>query len=129
MSFQRIASLLDQVQAKRVLLLCHQNADPDALCASFAMSRLLEQTRQAIEVEVASPDGVSRLSKKVMNCLPVTVKEEKPCFEKADVIFMLDTNTVLQLGDWSKELITAKAPVVVIDHHASHPETEKISTI
>ena len=129
MSFQRIMSLLDKVQAKRVLLLCHQNADPDALCASFAMSRLLEQTRQAIEVEVASPEGVSRLSKKIMDCLPVTVKEEKPCFEKADVIFMLDTNTVLQLGDWSKELITTKAPVVVIDHHASHPETEKISTI
>ena len=129
MSFREVVSLLDQVKAKRVLLLCHQNADPDALCASFAMSELLEQIRQAVEVEIASPEGVSRLSKKVMDSLPVTVKEEKPRFEGADVIFMLDTNTVLQLGDWSNEIMTAEAPIVVIDHHASHPETEKMSTI
>ena len=63
MSFQKIASLLDRVNAKRVLLLCHQNADPDALCSAFALSKLLSRIRQGIETEIASPEGVSKLSK------------------------------------------------------------------
>ena len=129
MPFQRIISLLDQAKAEGVLLLCHQNADPDALCAAYAMSKLLEQIRPKAKIEIASPEGVSRLSKKVMEKLPISVKEEKPRFEQADVIFILDTNTIRQLGDWGDEIKTGSAPIVVIDHHASHPETEKMATI
>ncbi|MFQ6095914.1 MAG: bifunctional oligoribonuclease/PAP phosphatase NrnA [Candidatus Bathyarchaeia archaeon] len=129
MSFKRILSLMDQVRAERVLLLCHQNADPDALCAAFSMSKLLKKIRPKVEIEIASPQGVSKLSKILLDKLPMSIKEEKPRFEQADVIFMLDTNTIRQLGDWSEEIKAAKAPIVVIDHHASHPETEKMATI
>jgi len=129
MSFQKIISLLDRVKAKRVLLLCHQNADPDALCSAFALSKILSRIRQGIETEIASPEGVSKLSKILVEKLPIKVKKEKPSFKEADVIFILDTNTIKQLGEWSEEVRVAEAPIVVIDHHASHPETEKMATI
>jgi nanoRNase/pAp phosphatase (c-di-AMP/oligoRNAs hydrolase) len=40
----------------------------------------------------------------------------------------LDTNTIQQLGDWSKRVEASKAALIVIDHHASHPETEQKAT-
>jgi len=129
MSFQKIASLINQVKAKYALLLCHQNADPDALCAAFAFSKLLKYVDQGIETGIASPEGISKLSKLLLGELPIKMLTIKPDFEKADIIFLLDTNTIQQLGGWSQEVKTVSVPIVVIDHHASHPETEKIAAI
>ena len=129
MSFQRIVSLLDKIKAERVILLCHQNADPDALCAAFVLSKLIERTRRGIKTEIASPEGISKLSKRIVDKLPIKVGEEKPRFDESDVIFMLDTNTIQQLGNWSEEVKAARVPIIVIDHHASHPETEKMAAI
>jgi len=128
LSLQKIVSLINQSEAKHALLLCHQNADPDALCAAFTFSRLLKYVVEGIETEIASPDGISRLSKVILSKLPLEIST-KPDFEAADIIFMLDTNTIQQLGSWSREIRIVHSPIVVIDHHASHPETEKMATI
>ncbi|MCW4020168.1 MAG: DHH family phosphoesterase [Candidatus Bathyarchaeota archaeon] len=129
MSVKKIMSLVDEVEPKSILVLCHQNADPDALCSAFAFSQLLKRLKPEMKVEVASPEGVSRLSKALSNYLPIEVMSEKPDFESADVIVMLDTNTVRQLGEWGEIVKESSAPLVVIDHHASHPETEKMATL
>jgi phosphoesterase RecJ-like protein len=42
---------------------------------------------------------------------------------------MLDTNTIQQLGEWSERIKASKAALIVIDHHASHPETERLATL
>lgn len=129
MAFEKIASLIDEVKAESVLVLCHQNADPDALCAAYAFSKLLEHAGKGVKTQIASPEGVSRLSKLLLGKLPIEISTKKPDFEKADVIFMLDTNTIKQLSSWSEEIETIHKPIVVIDHHASHPETEKLAAI
>lgn len=129
MSIREIGSLLDKVKAKTVLLLCHQNADPDALCSAFAFSRLLKRLRPELSVTLACPEGVSRLSRGLSDYLSVETTSEEPSFEDADIIMMLDTNTIRQLGEWGKRVTQSSSPLVVIDHHASHPETEKVATL
>ena len=129
MPIREIESLLDKVEGKFVLVLCHQNADPDALCSAFAFSRLLKLLRPQLRVEVASPEGISRLSRALANYLPMDIASEEPDFQDADIIVMLDTNTTRQLGDWSNRIKQSSSPLVVIDHHASHPETEKVATL
>jgi len=125
--FQNIEPVI--AQAKRAVLVCHQNADPDALCSTFVFSKLLERVNQGLQTEIATPEGISRLSKILLERLPIRILTVKPNFEKLDVIFILDTNTVQQLGVWSQEIKSVRVPIVVIDHHASHPETEKMATI
>ena len=129
MPIREIESLLEKVGARSVLLLCHQNADPDALCSAFALSRLLKRLKPDAEVEVASPEGISRLSKALSDHLPIEVSSKEPNFEDADIIVMLDTNTTRQLGRWAGRMRQCSSPLVVIDHHASHPETEKLATL
>jgi nanoRNase/pAp phosphatase (c-di-AMP/oligoRNAs hydrolase) len=79
-------------------------------------------------VEIAAPQGPSRLSKFLLQSLPVKLTTQ-PNIEIAEIIVLLDTNTVQQLGEWSERVKASKAALVVIDHHASHPETERVATL
>ncbi len=129
MQIQDITALLDRVNAKFVVLLCHHNADPDAIGAAFAFSSLLARLRPRLRIEVAAAEGPSRLSRHLLrNALPMKLVSN-PNIEGADAIVLLDTNTIQQLGDWVERVKAAKCPIVVIDHHAGHPETEKLAMV
>jgi phosphoesterase RecJ-like protein len=92
------------------------------------MAQLLQRLRPSLKVEVAAPQGPSRLSKFLLQSLPAKLTVQ-PSLENSDVIVLLDTNTVQQLGEWGERVKASKAAVVVIDHHASHPETERLATL
>jgi len=128
MQIHKITELIDNRNAKLIVLLCHINADPDAICAAFAMAQLLQRLRPNLNVEIAAPQGPSRLSKFLLRSLPAKLTIQ-PSIEVAEVIVLLDTNTVQQLGEWSERVKVSKAALVVIDHHASHPETERLATL
>ncbi|MFP3984559.1 MAG: DHH family phosphoesterase [Candidatus Bathyarchaeia archaeon] len=128
MQIQEITALLDRVDARFVVLLCHHNADPDAIGAAFAFSSLISRLRPRLRVEIAAAEGPSRLSKQLIRALPIKLTPN-PSIEEADVIVLLDTNTIQQLDEWAEKVKTSKSPVVVIDHHASHPETERLAAL
>ncbi|HVP16897.1 MAG TPA: DHH family phosphoesterase [candidate division Zixibacteria bacterium] len=128
MSFTEIINLLDAVNAQFVVLLCHHNADPDAICSAYAFSSLLRQSRPQITVEVGAAHGISRLSKHLLEHLPVEVKTQ-PSVEKAQAIVLLDTNTVQQLDDLADKVRNSKASIIVVDHHIVHPETEQLAKL
>jgi phosphoesterase RecJ-like protein len=116
------------LKAKLVVLLCHHNADPDAICSAYAFSGLLKRLRQGLEVEIGAAQGISRLSKHLLKYLPIDVKAQ-PNVERADAIVLLDTNTIQQLNNLAGKVKASKAPIIVIDHHAAHPETEQVAKI
>jgi nanoRNase/pAp phosphatase (c-di-AMP/oligoRNAs hydrolase) len=128
LQIHEITKLLDERNTKLAVLLCHINADPDAVCAAFAFSRLIQRLRPSLKVEVAAAQGPSRLSKFLLNSIPAELTAE-PQIESAEAIVLLDTNTIQQLGDWSERIKASKAALIVIDHHASHPETERLATL
>jgi nanoRNase/pAp phosphatase (c-di-AMP/oligoRNAs hydrolase) len=99
MQIHKIVTLIDKLDAKLVVLLCHHNADPDAICAAFAFSRLLARLRPGLEIEIAAAQGASRLSKFLLKSLPAELAAQ-PRINKADLIVLLDTNTIQQLDEW-----------------------------
>jgi nanoRNase/pAp phosphatase (c-di-AMP/oligoRNAs hydrolase) len=42
---------------------------------------------------------------------------------------LLDTNTIQQLNGLAEKVKNSKAPIIVIDHHAAHPETEQMAKL
>jgi phosphoesterase RecJ-like protein len=124
---QKILALIDKLDANLAVLLCHHNADPDAIGAAFAFKGLLKRLRPNLETEIAAASGLSRLSKSAMSVLPIELSD-KPRIEEADLIVLLDTNTIQQLDEWSTR-IKPDHPLLVIDHHAIHPETERIAAL
>ncbi len=127
MPIHEILTIIDKLDAKLAVLLCHHNADPDAIGAAFAFSGLLKRLRPNLETEIAAASGPSRLAKSMLKSLPLELTS-KPRIEEADLIVLLDTNTVQQLNEWSNR-IKPDHTLIVIDHHASHPETERQATL
>lgn len=128
MSFAEMTKILDTLGAKFVVLLCHHNADPDAIFSAYAMKSLLEKARPDIEVEIGAAHGISRLSKHLLQHIPIEIKES-PNVGSADAIVLLDTNTVQQLDSLGETVKNGKAPVIVIDHHAAHPDTLQLAKL
>jgi bifunctional oligoribonuclease and PAP phosphatase NrnA len=128
MTLNKIIDILDETPATFVLLLCHHNADPDAICSAYAFQGLLAKLRPNIRVEIGAGQGISRLSKHILNHIPITVNLQ-PDVEKAEIVFLLDTNTIQQLGRLAERVAKNNAPIIVIDHHAAHPQTEQIAKL
>jgi nanoRNase/pAp phosphatase (c-di-AMP/oligoRNAs hydrolase) len=128
MTFTDITDILDETHASFVLLLCHHNADPDAICSAYAFQSLLTKCRPNITVEIGTGQGISRLSKHILKRIPITVKLQ-PDVKNADAIVLLDTNTIQQLGQLAEHITKTAAPIIVIDHHVAHPQTEQIAKI
>ncbi len=126
MTFTRINKILEKTNAENILLLCHHNADPDAIGSAFAFKGLIERFRKDANVEIGAGKGISKLSKHLLKTLPISVNI-KPNLEKADAIVLIDTNTIQQLGPLADGIKKSTAPIVVIDHHAIHPETEQLT--
>jgi phosphoesterase RecJ-like protein len=128
MTINEVIKILEETNASKVLLLCHHNSDPDAVCSAYAFQSLLKTLKPTLSVEIGTGNGVSRLSKHVLKFIPITVKEN-PSVEEADAIVLLDTNTIQQLGNLAERITKTTAPLIVVDHHAAHPETEHIAKL
>ena len=128
MTITDILNILDETHASYVLLLCHHNADPDAVCSAYAFKGLLAKFRPNITAEIGTGQGISRLSKHILKHIPIALNMQ-PNVEKADAIMLLDTNTIQQLGQLAERVTRTQAPIIVIDHHAAHPATERLAKI
>lgn len=128
MSITDILKILDEINVKQILLLCHHNSDPDALCSAFAFQGLIKRVRPNVALEIGAGGGISKLSKQLLVYIPITVNLN-PRVENADAIVLLDTNTVQQLGALAEAVKKTAVPLIVIDHHTTHPETERMARL
>jgi phosphoesterase RecJ-like protein len=128
MNFNDLTQLLDQKCVSHVLLLCHHNSDPDAVCSAYAFQGLLKKVRPQIVAEIGTGLGVSRLTKHLFNYLPITVNLH-PDIDKAQAIILLDTNTIQQLGSLAEKVSKTTVPIAVVDHHAAHPDTQRLCKV
>ena len=114
--------------AENVLVLGHQNADPDAVCSAFAFSVLAKRINRKLKTSFSAPEGVSKLSKQILEMIPLDVSKD-PDPSTADLIVTVDTNTLQQLGDLRAPVIHSGKPLVMIDHHAPHPDNDKTAEL
>lgn len=112
-----------------VLIVAHQNADPDATCSAYAFSVLVHRINRKARTTITSPEGVSKLSKQIIaSGLPIVI-DENPDLPKFQLIVTVDTNTLQQLGHFREPVQNSGKPLVMIDHHAPHPENAKFAKL
>ncbi len=128
MTLKKILRILNREKAKNVILLIHHNADPDAIGSAYSFKRLLSKIKPELTIDIGVETGLNRLSKQMMDYISI---ETNPQVEisHADALFLLDTNTIQQLGELAEKVLKSNAPIIVIDHHALHPETVKIAKL
>jgi nanoRNase/pAp phosphatase (c-di-AMP/oligoRNAs hydrolase) len=123
--YLRLAKMLRSAQS--ALVLGHQNADPDAVCSGFAFTILAQHVNKKLQLAFAAPEGVSKLSKQILQTVPLEITDN-PDPSTTDLIITVDTNTLQQLGSLRAGVVQSRKPLVMIDHHAPHPDNEKTAT-
>jgi phosphoesterase RecJ-like protein len=119
-----LRSLLSE--SLRPLILGHQNADPDAVCAMIAFAKIYRSINPK-GTPFLIADDLSRLSRQVID----TFASGELILETegivGDLVVLLDTNSVFQLGPKFQKIPQDPSKTIVIDHHENNPETEVIS--
>jgi phosphoesterase RecJ-like protein len=113
-------------ESSRPLIMGHQNADPDAVCAMIAFAKMY----RAINPEgspVLIADDMSRLSHQVIDTFLSGESIQETERIEGDLVILLDTNSVFQLGPKFQKIPQDPKKTIVIDHHEINPETESIS--
>jgi nanoRNase/pAp phosphatase (c-di-AMP/oligoRNAs hydrolase) len=112
-------------EGKRILVLCHPNADPDAIGSVLALADALEQLDA--RVRAGACGGVSRLSKNVLEAIKREI-DTRPSLD-TDVVVLVDTSSLGQLGDLGEEIKQKSLDLVVMDHHRSAEDMGQIAKL
>jgi phosphoesterase RecJ-like protein len=119
-----LRSLLSE--SSKPLILGHQNADPDAVCAMIAFSKMYKMVNpEGTPILIA--DDLSRLSHQVIDTFAPGESILETEGIVGDLVVLLDTNSVFQLGPKFQKIPQDPSKTIVIDHHEINPETEVIS--
>jgi nanoRNase/pAp phosphatase (c-di-AMP/oligoRNAs hydrolase) len=118
---------LRELLGGRVLLICHHNADPDAVGAAYGVGELARSLDPSTDVVIVTPGGASRLSREVMEKLDI-VASSSLSLDEVDAIVVVDTATLNQLDGFGEIVASAVVPKVFIDHHAPHPSIAAIAS-
>ncbi len=113
-----------KTRPKKILILCHQNADPDALCSAYAIKNLIANLFPEIE-SLISADNLNKISSSILNDLQIHIAKDTK-LEIFDAFIAVDTNNVEQLGCYRSVPIFSK-PIMFIDHHTPHISTTQIT--
>jgi len=113
-----------RVHPKKILVLCHQNADPDALCSAYAIRNLITHLFPESEVLIAA-DHINKVSSVILEDLRIPLAKDVD-LELFDAFLIVDTNNVEQLGCYCS-IPTLSKPIMFIDHHTLHLSTVQTS--
>ncbi len=111
----------------RILIFSHRQADPDSLCAAFALGEILKELyrrinqNSAVELSthIIAPQGASQLGERISRSLGIQYQEslDEQSVAKADLIAAVDVGDPKLLEPYLEWIERAEAPKIVIDHH------------
>ncbi len=107
----------------QVLIMTHDNPDPDALASAFALLKLLE-TFDGLTARIAFGGFVGRAENRTMvRELRLPMRQTSQItFNDSDIIALVDT----QPGTQNNSLPEDRRATIVIDHHPMRPETKNV---
>lgn len=107
-----------------MLIVCHRNADPDALGSAYGLKKLISESYPlASRIEIIAED-VNEVSGRMMEAYPdITVQDD--VISEPDAFILVDVNNVEHVGKFSEKIRKSKAPVIILDHHVPKASTNE----
>ena len=123
---KNVANFLAEVSksGQRILVLCHHNADPDAVASAIVLSDVLNQL--GAKSKPGAADDIATYSQNVLKMF----KRDIPVNPQlnADMVILVDTSSLDHLGNFGGKLKEAQLKLAVIDHHRPVQDMKQISS-
>lgn len=123
---QRFLGFLRERSPRKVSILTHAGADPDAVCSAFAVRHLIHELLGA-DASVVAPEDISSSTKEVLKKLAIT--PSLPEFGDSDLFIVVDTSSLSMVGRAAPLLLSSGVPIAQIDHHSPSSSMEGIAAI
>ncbi|MEM2878371.1 MAG: DHH family phosphoesterase [Candidatus Hadarchaeales archaeon] len=111
------------VHGKRILVLCHYNADPDAVASAVVLSEILKKL--GAQTKAGASENISSAAQTLLEAYGKKV-EIDPALD-VDLVVLVDTSSFEHLGGYGETLRSSGADIMVIDHHRPVEEMKKLS--
>lgn len=130
MNYKESILILEEIKkAKRILLNCHRNPDPDSIGSALAMKGVLESLGKEVDIVCPSTnlyDNVSYL--KGFDGIKTGIDFRNFDFSKYDLFITLDSGSWSQVTGF-KDFSVPHTKVVVIDHHLTNDKYGEINLV
>ncbi|MCY3412554.1 MAG: DHH family phosphoesterase [Candidatus Heimdallarchaeota archaeon] len=114
--FSKIQKHLEFKTHPQILVFLHNNADPDAVGAAFAIREFLLFCNATSKIHILC-DGINSTSKNALNEITFSIEDELPELSENVTIVTLDSANIIQLGKFSQWVNESKYQRIIIDHH------------
>ena len=112
-------------RGQRILVLCHHNADPDAVASAIVLAEALKHLGARAQAGVS--EDISLISQNVLNTFGREIMINPPL--DADLIVLVDTSSLEHLGKLGEQLREGVPKLVVIDHHRPVEAMKQLATL
>ncbi len=112
-------------RGQRILVLCHHNADPDAVASAIVLAEALKHLGAQAQAGVS--EDISLISQNVLNTFEREIMINPPL--DADLIVLVDTSSLEHLGKLGEQLRGGVPKLVVIDHHRPVEAMKQLATL
>jgi phosphoesterase RecJ-like protein len=119
-AWEGIIKLLSETHIKNAAIVCHRNADPDALASALSVRNLILESCPSLTQVVAVAESTNQISKKIVEKYP-EIAISKEISSRPDAFVLVDVNNVEHTGTFAGAIKASDGPLIVIDHHV--PQT------
>jgi nanoRNase/pAp phosphatase (c-di-AMP/oligoRNAs hydrolase) len=100
-------------RGQRILVLCHHNADPDAVASAIVLTEVLN--RLSARAQAGVSESLNLISQNLLRAFGREIVIN-PSLE-ADLVVLVDTSSLKHLGKLGEQLEQKAPKLVVVDHH------------
>jgi nanoRNase/pAp phosphatase (c-di-AMP/oligoRNAs hydrolase) len=128
--WDQIVKSLIETNSKNVVIICHKNADPDALGSAQSMKNLILESCPSVTQAAIAAETINQVSKKIVEAYPEIVISEEITFEP-DAFVLVDVNNVEHTGRFASIVGASNRPLIVVDHHVpqTRPSTRATTSL
>ncbi len=109
---------------QRIAVLCHRNADPDAVASSVVLTEVMAGL--GAQARAGAAEDVAAVAEALLKSFGREIEvDPKPDFGLA---ILVDTSSLGHLGEYGKRLKEAAVKIAVIDHHKPVEETKQLAS-
>lgn len=111
-------------EEQRILVLCHHNADPDAVASALVLTDTLN--RLGAKSRAGAADDLSSTSQTLLKNFGLEIAVNPPL--DADLVVLVDTSSLEHLGEFGAKLKEVDPKLAVIDHHKPVEEMRHLAS-